>query len=99
MLMARPKRGADDHGSSPVTAVCGRAAGIFLSESNHRTSERKAARRSVSDNERGQCDQTRNEIDDGQVVEAVGSFLPAAICVPRVLLPHNVELRLLLVAQ
>ena len=41
-------------------------------------------------------DQKRDEID---VVEVVGSFLPAAICVPRVLLPHSVELRLLLVAQ
>ena len=44
-------------------------------------------------------DQKRDEIDDVGVVEVVGSFLPAAICVPRVLLPHNVELRLLLVAQ
>ena len=32
------------------------------------------------------------------VVGAVGSFLPAAIRIPRVLLPHSVELRLLLVA-
>ena len=40
-----------------------------------------------------------DEIDDVEVVETVGSFLPAAICIPRVLLPHNVELRLLLVAQ
>jgi hypothetical protein len=53
----------------------------------------------AKDNERGQCDQKPDEIDDVEVVEAVGSFLPAAICVPRVLLPHNVELRLLLVAQ
>ena len=44
-------------------------------------------------------DQKRDEIDDVGVVEVVGSFLPAAICVPRVLLPHSVELRLLLVAQ
>jgi hypothetical protein len=33
------------------------------------------------------------------VVGAVGSFPPAAIRTPRVLLPHSVELRLLLVAQ
>jgi hypothetical protein len=53
----------------------------------------------AKDNERGQCDQKPDEIDDVEVVEAIGSFLPAAICVPRVLLPHNVELGLLLVAQ
>jgi hypothetical protein len=40
----------------------------------------------------------RDEVNDLGVVEAVGSFLPAAIRIPRVLLPHNVELRLLLVA-
>ena len=51
------------------------------------------------DSERGLCDQKRDEIDDVGVVEVAGSFLPAAICVPRFLLPHNVELRLLLVAQ
>ena len=51
------------------------------------------------DSERGLCDQKRDEIDDVGVVEAVGSFLPAAIRVPRILVPHNVELRLLLVAQ
>ena len=50
------------------------------------------------DSERGLCDQKRDEIDDVGVVEVAGSFLPAAICVPRFLLPHNVELRLLLVA-
>ena len=45
------------------------------------------------------ADVERDEVDDLGVVEAVGSFLPAAIRIPRVLLPHNVELRLLLVAQ
>ena len=45
------------------------------------------------------ADVERDEVDDLVVVEAVGSFLPAAIRIPRVLLPHNVELRLLLVAQ
>ena len=44
-------------------------------------------------------DQKRDEIDDLGVVEAVGSFLHAAIRIPHALLPHNVELRLLLVAQ
>ena len=46
------------------------------------------------DSESGLCDQKRDEIDDLGVIEAVGSFLPAAF-----LLPHSVELRLLLVAQ
>ena len=49
--------------------------------------------------ERGLRDQKRDEIDDLGVVEAVGSFLHAAIRIPHALLPHNVELRLLLVAQ
>ena len=44
-------------------------------------------------------DQKRDEIDDVGVVEGVGSSLLAAIRAPHVLLPHNVELRLLLVAQ
>jgi hypothetical protein len=45
------------------------------------------------------CDQKRDEIDDVGSSKAVGSLLPAAIRIPRVLLPHSVELRLLLVAQ
>ena len=50
----------------------------------------------------------RDEVDDfglskqkprEPAAHLVGSFVPAAIRIPRVLLPHNVELRLLLVAQ
>ena len=53
----------------------------------------------TKDREYGLCDQKRDEIDDVAVVGVVGSFLPAVFRIPRVLLPHSVELRLLLVAQ
>ena len=53
----------------------------------------------TKDSECGLYDQKRDEINDVGVVEAIGSFLSSAIRIPRVLLPHDVELRLLLVAQ
>ena len=45
----------------------------------------------------GLCDQKRDEIDN--VGSSKSLVLPAALRIPRALLAHYVELRLLLVAQ